>query len=510
MSLPSTNAYRAYHNWVGDLHNHCAIGYGHGTVEEAWQNARLQLDFAAVTPHAVWPDLPAGEPRLSSVVDYHRRGFRRTTEEWSHLCRTVQANHEPGKFVTFLGFEWHSMRYGDHHVLFQGDQGEVIPAGDLQEMRQALRALADRGIEAMLIPHHIGYRQGYRGINWSTFDPEFSPVVEIMSMHGAAESDESPYPYLHTMGPRDSASTFRAGLALGKIAGVVGSTDHHSAHPGSYGHGRVAVWASSLTRAGIWEALVHRRTYALTGDRIGLAFSLDDQPMGSVLGSMPERRIVVSVEGGDELDTIDLVHNNRVIRRWDTPGHEPSWTDEPCKVYFEVGWGERGETVDWQVSLEVHDGQLLDVEPRFRGHEIVAPQATEEEKYAFSHWERPGENRVELLTRTWGNPTTTTSSTQGVCLELRGSPTTVLEARINGRSEQVNLTDLFENSRAGYLGGFLTPAYLFHRAVPYSKYHCEFEWTHQTQSLKRDWYYVRVRQRNNQCAWSSPIWVAAQ
>ena len=207
------------------------------------------------------------------------------------------------------------------------------------QRRNRLRRLADAGVQALLVPHHLGYKQGYRGINWDSHTAEFSPLVEIMSMHGASESDTAPYPYLHTMGPRDGRGTLQYGLAQGKIVGVLGSTDHHSAHPGSYGHGRTGVWSSSLTRDGIWEALVSRRTYALTGDRIALAFAINGATMGSVLPPTAERQVEIAVEGGDELDNVELLHNNRVIQRW-IPPLAPECAPhavEPVKVHFEVG-----------------------------------------------------------------------------------------------------------------------------------------------------------------------------
>ena len=108
-------------------------------------------------------------------------------------------------------------------------------------------------------------------------------------MHGASESAAAPYPYLHTMGPRDWRSTYHYGLAQGHLAGAVGSTDHHSAHPGSYGHGRLGAWAPELTRDVIWDAIQQRRVYALTGDRIALAFALNDGLMGQVLPPTAQR-----------------------------------------------------------------------------------------------------------------------------------------------------------------------------------------------------------------------------
>ena len=388
--------------------------------------------------------------------------------------------------------------------------GRLSQPRDMDELRTRLRSYQELGIDVMLIPHHIGYKAGYRGINWGEFNPEFISVVEIMSMHGASESAIAPYPYLHTMGPRDWQSTLQYGLAQGHIVGVVGSTDHHSAHPGSYGHGKVAVWANALTRDEVWNAIRNRQTYALTGDKIQLAFSLNEHRMGSIVPATHEREIVVSVEGGDTLDYVEVLHNNHVIHRWNPNFSVPDNPfAQPMKVYLEVGWGDRGENVDWDVDLHIENGGLRTVEPRFRGHEVVAPQAEEQETYVFSQWQHSKPNGVQFKTRTWGNTTTTTPSTQGMCYEVDANSETRFVGSINGQSVNVAITDLLAGPKATYLGGFLSAAYYFHRAVPQDEYQTSFQYNHTTASQQRDWYYVRVRQKNGHWAWSSPIWVEA-
>ena len=71
----------------------------------------------------------------------------------------------------------------------------------------------------------------------------------------------------------------------------------------------------------------------------------------------------------------------------------------------------------------------------------------------------------------------------------------------------LSLGDLFSGTRTFYRGGFVSPAVCFHRAVPTTEYSTRFALLDRRQSTQRDWYYVRVKQRNNQWAWSSPIWV---
>jgi len=503
--------------YYGDLHNHCGISYGHGSVEDAYTNARAQLDFASVTAHAHWPDMPTGDPRLAELVAYHEAGFRRAATLWPHLQDVTRAVHEDGRFVTFLSFEWHSLRYGDHNVYYKDARGEIIRAPDLEELRRALRELAARGVSCVMLPHHIGYLTGRRGLRWESFTPEFTPLVEMVSMHGLAESDEGPYAYLHTMGPRDGRSTMQHGLGLGHVFGIIGSSDHHSAHPGSYGTGRLGVWARELTRDGIWEALCARRTYALTGDRIALAVSLNGHPMGAVAPAAPERRIEIRVEGGAAIDYVEVLHRNRPIHRWNGGDLVPAGgrvapdapLARPVKVHTEVGWGPRERDVDWSVELEVVDGRLVSVEPRFRGRHVVSPQASAPDEYAFSAWERTGERAVRFRTRTWGNTTTLTPSMQGLCLEIAGDARTRLRARFNDRPTEVALPELLEGARTGYLGGFRTPAWCFHRAVPAHESALEGAVVHAGAGTSRDWYYVRVAQRNGQWAWSSPIWVEA-
>ena len=282
--------YDGLHAYYGDLHNHCGISYGHGALEDAFRNAREQLDFCAVTGHALWPDMPEPDARIQYIIDFHEAGFARLREGWDAVQATTAAFHAPGEFVTFLSFEMHSGADGDRTIVYKSAEGPLLQqATGLDDLHAKLRALEAQGLQAMAFPHHIGYKQGQRGINWATFDPTFSPVVEIISMHGCSESDLGPRPFLHSMGPSDHASTWRYGLAQGHIAGAIGSTDHHSAHPGSYGHGRTGLWAPDKTRDAIWDALLARRTYALTGDRIAVQFSLDDHPMGSIVPAAAAR-----------------------------------------------------------------------------------------------------------------------------------------------------------------------------------------------------------------------------
>jgi hypothetical protein len=523
------HAYDDLNVYYGDLHNHCDISYGHGSLDDAFRNAREQLDVCSVTGHALWPDMPAPSPVNRHIIDFHHEGFARLRARWDAVRRTTAAYHREGEFVTFLSFEMHGCADGDRTVLYNGAEGEILPATGLADLHDRLRDLRAQGVEVMAFPHHIGYRQGQRGINWATFDPALAPVVEVVSMHGGSEADEGPRPFLHTMGPSDHGSTMQAGLAQGHVFGVIGSTDHHSAHPGSYGHGRTGFWAGALTRDAIWSALQARRTYALTGDRIRVTFTLNDRPMGAVAPPADRRRIAFHVVGGAPIDAVDVVKNNALLRRFsrcDVSRDGDSMVGAPVhtKLLLEVGWGPRGVRQDWDVRFTLSAGRLLAVEPRFRGPEVVTPVDVAADALASalagahdSHWEPAGPLGVAFRTVTFGNPTTTTAATQGVCLEVEAPLDAEIRAVINGQRVVHPLRRLLDGARAGRLGPIGTASYRFHRAPRW----WELDWRGSLEDqgeaaapagtpawpAERDVYYLRVRQVNGQWAWSSPIWI---
>ncbi len=141
--------------------------------------------------------------------------------------------------MALLGYEWHSSQFGDYCLIFPEDQPELFLPNDVETL---LDFAANK--QALAIPHHVGYKQGWRGANFSHFRAAVSPVVEIFSEHGCTESDRAPYPMLrHSNGGRSTANTIVRQLAKGLRFGFVASSDDHLGYPGAYGEGVVGVWA---------------------------------------------------------------------------------------------------------------------------------------------------------------------------------------------------------------------------------------------------------------------------
>ncbi|UUP15933.1 hypothetical protein [Nitratireductor thuwali] len=491
----------------GDIHNHCALSYGHGSLDNALARARLQLDFVSVTGHADWPDMPVDEPEVAHIVDFHVKGFARLRESWPRHFATLARYNEEGRFTVFPGYEIHSCAHGDLTTVYADlEAADIVLAESPGELRRKLHAAMGR--RAFAFPHHIGYRQGARGINWATFDTALSPFVEMNSMHGCAETSESERSYLHSMGPVDGASTMRAGLAAGHVFGVVGNTDHHSGYPGSYGHGRMGLYARSNSREDIWQAMQSRRTNALTGDNVHLLTAVGDTVQGGVLA--PQEHAVLSIEAvaGGFIDCIDVIRNSALFQRI-TPQLSPApvavradgWLE--TVLYVELGWGARGRSHLWEGELSLQGGEILAVEPRFRGAEIVSPLEGEEAGHPLPELSFDGKT-VRFAVTADANPNNVTAATQGLALRLRLDEASTVRAELCGKPVMLPARRLFEGAVSGNLGPIDSPAYRFH-SLPRPQ---EWQWGGVV-ALGRiehgENLYVRLRQQGGQMAWASPI-----
>lgn len=505
-------AYNDLAVYFGDMHTHCGISYGHGPLEDALKNAREQLDFCSITGHAHWPDMPAPNERIQYIIDFHRKGFAKLKSHWQEILATLKKADKEGEFVVFPSFEVHFNSCGDRTIMYKDIAGELLYTDSHEQLCDELRKLKKNGLDSICFPHHIGYRKGTRGIDWKSLETDLAPFVEIVSMHGCSETNENTRPFLHSMGPSDWESTVQYGLEQGYIFGFSGNTDHHSAHPGSYGHGITGVWAEELTRESIWKAINDRRVYALTGDHIKLKFSVNNSPMGSIIEPGKKSLIKFDVEGGGAIDYIDLVKNNHVIKRFSECDFNATKLNGKIKskLHLELGWGERKKSDKWDVELGVSDGKIVAVEPRFRGREVVSPveqNNVEESLYYTSHWENENEKTVHFKTVSEGNPNNSTNATQGISVEVEMPTDGQIKAQINGKHELIPVKKLIAGARTGHLGLIDSPAYRFNRMPLPSELNWAAEFVDESGSKAGDFYYLRVRQKNDQWAWSSPVFV---
>ncbi len=291
--------------YFGDLH--CQSKYHSdsiGTPDEGYEYGRdvALLDFMGIT----------------DAGGYLKSGWEETQE-------ATNRHYEPGKFVTFKGFEYGGTGEGHRNVIYRDCEVEPIieelRGADYEDFFGYFRGRDD----VISIPHHTK-----SWTNWDYFDQRLECLVEVYSCWGSGVEHNDP---LWEKSEKPGSGVFNA-LARGYRFGFIGCGDSHSGMPGrSYPQDRqwcvmrksgfTGVYAPELTREAIFDALKARRTYATTGVRMILEFSVNDVMMGGELDladSTEPRRIRIHAIGEGPVAYMKIVKNNDelFIRRCST------------------------------------------------------------------------------------------------------------------------------------------------------------------------------------------------
>jgi hypothetical protein len=289
----------------GDLHGHSNYSDGTGVPEDYFVYARdvSALDVAALTDHDHWGILPlVAHPAM-----------------WAEIVEQTKRFHEPGRFVTLLGYEWTSWIHGHRHVLYFEDRGEIFDSVDArtESPLQLWAALAEQPVEALTFAHHSA--GGPIATNWEIPpDPRFEPLTEIVSIHGSSEALDSPSPIYSPV----PGNFVRDVLDRGYRFGFVGSGDRHDGHPGAYQveppqGGLAAILAEEPTRAAVLAALRARRVYATNGPRIVLRTALGGHRMGESVsvpaGGGLSAPLFVQAVAQTALSRVELVRSGEIV-----------------------------------------------------------------------------------------------------------------------------------------------------------------------------------------------------
>jgi len=250
----------------GDIHVHTALCDGCLDPNRFYPEARdtLGLDFAAITTHDTMDKIePSGRE-----------------DEWTLIRNLQESYNEPGRFVTLLAYEI-AEDDGDYNIYYRTDEAPwYIPATHAWELFRWLRV---NRFDAVVVPHMTSYPVATRGFDFNYYDPELMRLAEIASTHGNGDVFGDPRPLVTT----EPGGFISEALARGYRLGLIGSGDGHQSRPGNtrdrYDNGLVAVYAETLTREAIFDALKQRACYAATNARILVEFSINGVGMGQEL-----------------------------------------------------------------------------------------------------------------------------------------------------------------------------------------------------------------------------------
>ena len=251
--------------YFGDLHVHTQLSFDayifnvRSTPDDAYRfakgetighaqgyNIRLAggpLDFVAVTDHAEYigaireagdPSSPLSKlpvtqglfsPEPAAIREAFARvvaGFRNNSlpkefdspaiisKAWGEIQSAAQRHNEPGRFTTFVGYEYTSAPDGRNlhrNVIFKGSKVVEFPyhsnmSKDPEDLWHTMDAWRTKGIEAMAIPHNSNGSDGLMfdsvRLNGKPLDKAYAdlrmrnePLVEMTQIKGTSETHPS-------------------------------------------------------------------------------------------------------------------------------------------------------------------------------------------------------------------------------------------------------------------------------------------------------------------------------
>ncbi len=290
--------------FFGNFHEHtdistCAREYnppGH----DLFANLRdiEKLDFCALTDHHNSIDKPI----------------------WAFDGEQIRNNHDPKRFVTFLGQEWsssagpQSFGYGHHNIIFLDPYLKSFIDDSYTFLTPAqLWEKLDK-IDFVSIPHQLADwgglvrakgKWGNPPKDWNYYDEILEPVAEIFQSRGSYEyygcprqaEDGAPFSRFYLQ------DAWKRGIVIG----VTASPDHGG------GYGKTGVWAEELTRKSIFEAVRSRHTYGTSGKKMALLFRAGEAMMGDKVDT-PQSSISFEVEASSDTQIKEVVifRNNEI------------------------------------------------------------------------------------------------------------------------------------------------------------------------------------------------------
>lgn len=450
----------------------------HGQTKETVGTGSLDLYFTF-----------ARDKARMDFCGWQGNDFQVTDELWDAVCKATKTYHEPGRFVTFLGYEWSGTTPsgGDHNIYYLNDDQPIhrsyrwqigMEATDDTD-KHTLRDLFDTfegRTDVMAVPH-VGGRYG----NIDYYDDTLIHLMEIHSHHGTFDW------------------FVEEAIARGLQPGILAASDDHTCRPGlsyptrktSGGRlsfdvtgGYTAVYADSLTRESLWNAFRQRHTYGTTGQRILLNVTCGNQMMGDSFSIDHEPTIEVDVTGTGAIMDVEIRNGLNTIKRY----HD---TLEKDRRRIRIVWSgvrvrSRSKKTDWDGTLSIKAGTASNLS-------CFAFNQPDERAYMMS-----GQD-IRWTSKTSGD-------IDGIEFDLDWNDETTLTFSTRPAQFSVRIRDLMEQDVVYDAGGVNQKVTVGFATVALDQ-QAQLSVTDTSVKAGVNAYWVKVTQKDGHMAWSSPMYV---
>lgn len=351
----------------GDFHRHTELswdggGGNDGSLEDFYRYMidAAAMDFGASTDHqgGAWPywwwytqkmaDMYMIPGTYVSIYGFERS----TTYPFGHR-NIFYARRSEARVIPFF------MQDGvKQHAMPLGALGDEPPVGTGQVSKDDTRLLYEelRRLNGLAISHTSATRMG---TDWSDYDPEVEPVVEIYQ--GARTNYEDPKAPFAADPIKDKEHIERAGYqpagfvvnAWGKgyRLGIITSSDHGSTHI-SY----AMVYTDDFSREGILNAIRARKTYGAM-DNIIVEAWMGNHFMGEEFELTRAEPLRIRIRGTSNISSVAVIKDGKAV-----------YTVTPNKVEVDLTYLDQEKNTGrhyYYVRIQQEDGLLAWSSPFF-------------------------------------------------------------------------------------------------------------------------------------------------
>ncbi|MHC4124363.1 MAG: hypothetical protein ACYSSI_12380 [Planctomycetota bacterium] len=254
-------------------------------------------------------------------------GYDLDLKRWYRNLRAARFYNAPPYFIAIPAFEWTlscaTAGVRDRFLLGSGHRNLIFPSDDeaarfidkngilyhcryskSDRIDKVWNILKEKGIRAATIPHHPADK--VHPVCWKLNDPDYETVVEMFQTRGSSEYRGCPQEIGRTTS--FEGCHVQEALANGRKLGFIASGDH--CHMGA---GLAALFVKDVSQEGIYEALMSRRCYGTTGDKIFMDFRINGRLMGEEITSGKPPVINAVIDAVEPLKNIVIFKNNKII-----------------------------------------------------------------------------------------------------------------------------------------------------------------------------------------------------
>ncbi len=297
-------------------------------------------------------------------------------DDWQIIKDAAQKWNLTGNFVSILGYEgdYDGDDGGHFNIYFDGNEGEMknfkLNAGG------SLKGIFDFAINnnAIAICHHSGrytrgrdFSQGYFG------GKKAEPCAEVISQWGSSETKNSQRP-IRKFGHPDDCHYYDYAIKNGFRLGALGGSDNHATVPGGfvpmiypqmggkiqfeYPGAITAVFAKSLSRKDIFEAIRERRCFASANDRLFMWLKHENGVMGEEVKTETDKVNIKIISGNAQIREVHVMKNGELFQKYGSFGLDDGFDE--TKYIFEktLEGGMLTSPVSYYVKVIQEDGDI--------------------------------------------------------------------------------------------------------------------------------------------------------